>query len=101
MTFDEIRAYCLSLESVIEKPHFDRTSFRSKKIFLTHIPGTSQFNLKLTPEDQDLFSLPNKSVIYPVSNKWGLQGWTTIEFSQLDDDTLIQIIETAYQAASK
>ncbi|WP_055148531.1 MmcQ/YjbR family DNA-binding protein [Jiulongibacter sediminis] len=100
MTFDEIRTFCLSLENVIEKPHFDRTAFRSKRIFLTHIPETYHINVKLTPKDQDLFSLPNKSVIYPVTNKWGLQGWTTIEFNQLDDETLIQIIETAYQIAS-
>ncbi len=98
MTFEEIRQYCLSLENVTEKPHFDRTSFKAKTIFLTHLPGTSKVNVKLTPEDQDLFSLPDKTAVYPVPNKWGLQGWTILEYEQIPREFLFEIIETSYRS---
>ena len=99
MTFEDIRKYCLTFEKVSEKPHFNRTAFKSKRIFLTHIPETQQMNLKLSPADQDLFTLPNKALIYPVPNKWGLQGWTTIEFDRLEEDVLIQLLKAAYRAS--
>ena len=97
MTFEEIRQYCLSLENVTEKPHFDRTAFKVKRIFLTHQPGTFQVNVKLTPQDQDLFSLPDPAVVYAVPNKWGLQGWTTLEFDKLKEDAIKEIIDTAFK----
>ncbi len=102
MTFDEIRSFCYALDNVSEEPHFERTSFRvKKKIFLTHKEGTDELTVKLSPRDQDLFSLPLKGAVYPIPNKWGQQGWTIVEFSRLPEKFLKEIIETSYKTVSK
>jgi len=53
-------------------------------------------NLKLTPANQDIFTLYDKSIIYPVPNKWGLQGWTTIELQAVLPDMFKEALKTAY-----
>ncbi len=46
------RELALSFEETVEKPHFDRFSFRGKgKIFYTLSEEKKEVNLKLTPQD--------------------------------------------------
>jgi hypothetical protein len=43
------------------------------------------------------FSAFDKTVIYPVPNKWGKQGWTFVELDKVEEETLIDALTTAYQ----
>lgn len=52
--------------------------------------------LKLSEKDQDLFTLYNPAVIYPVPNKWGKQGWTQIDLTQIPEDRLKDALRAAY-----
>jgi hypothetical protein len=52
--------------------------------------------IKLTAIDQDAFSLFDKSIIYPVPNKWGKNGWTFIELSLVNSATLLDALTAAY-----
>ncbi|GGH05956.1 MmcQ/YjbR family DNA-binding protein [Mucilaginibacter phyllosphaerae] len=94
---DKLRQIALSLPQVTEDPHFEKTSFRiNKKIFATAVPGHNRATVKLSPADQDVFCTFDSTVIYPVPNKWGKQGWTHIDLLSVKEDMLTEILKTAY-----
>jgi hypothetical protein len=65
------RRLALSLPESIELPHFEKTSFRTnKKIFATLNIKNKRVCLMLSEVEQSVFSAYDKSVIYPVPNKW-------------------------------
>ncbi|MBK9581293.1 MAG: MmcQ/YjbR family DNA-binding protein [Saprospiraceae bacterium] len=97
ITVDTLRKLALSFPEVIEAPHFEKTSFRvNKKIFATYDNTKHQACIKLSEIDQDVFSSFDKSVIFPVDNKWGKLGWTMIDLNIVSDDVFIDALMTAY-----
>jgi predicted DNA-binding protein (MmcQ/YjbR family) len=94
---EHIRTLALSFPEATEEPHFEKTSFRvKKKIFATYDAKTNRLVIKLSEVDQDVFSLADKTIIYPVDNKWGKQGWTIIELSKVSKEVLSDALTTAY-----
>lgn len=97
ITLENIRAIALSFPETNEEPHFEKTSFRvRKKIFATYTAKSQQVVLKLSEIDQDVFAAADKSIIYPVPNKWGKQGWTIVELSKVHPDLFEDALTTAY-----
>lgn len=93
-----LRNLALSLPETTEEPHFEKTSFRvAKKIFVTVDEKKQEACVKLSEADQDLFSLGDKTIVYPVPNKWGKQGWTIIDLTRVHPDLLRDAILTAYR----
>ena len=93
-TFTEIAA---GFPEVSVQPHFEKTSFRvNKKIFATLDTKQHQACIKLSAADQDIFSAFDKSIIYPVPNKWGKQGWTFVDLKKIRKIMLIDALKTAY-----
>jgi hypothetical protein len=46
--------------------------------------------------------LADKTIIFPVDNKWGKQGWTFIDMSKVKEELFIAALTTAYcEAAPK
>lgn len=91
------RTLALALPEATEQPHFEKPSFRvGKKIFATLDVAQSQACLKLSVAEQDVFCTYDRSIIYPVPNKWGLQGWTIIELKRAPKDFLQDALTTAY-----
>ncbi|MBO9203566.1 MULTISPECIES: MmcQ/YjbR family DNA-binding protein [Niastella] len=91
----------LSFAGVEEQPHFEKSSFRvKKKIFATHAPDSNVICVKLTEIDQSVFCAFDKTIIYPVNNKWGKQGWTLVDLQQVRKDMLKDILTTAYTGVS-
>ncbi len=94
---DAFRKIALSLPETSEQPHFEKTSFRvAKKIFATVDIKNQQVCIKLSAIDQNVFSAFDKSIIYPVPNKWGKQGWTYIDLKAVRKDMLTDALTTAY-----
>ncbi|HSF53113.1 MAG TPA: MmcQ/YjbR family DNA-binding protein [Algoriphagus sp.] len=94
---DFFRSFSLSLPETTEEPHFEKTSFRvRKKIFATYDSSTQLACLKLSENDQDLFSLFDSKVIFPVPNKWGKQGWTFVKIEDLEEEVLKDLLCSAY-----
>ena len=92
-----LREFSLSLPEATEEPHFEKISFRVKnKIFATFDERNNRATLKLSKDDQFAFSAIDEAVIYPVSNKWGKQGWTVIELDKADDKILRGALVAAY-----
>ena len=94
---DTFRKLASSFPGVEELPHFDKTSFRlNKKIFATMNEKENRATVKLPANDQYVFCLNDKSMIYPVPNKWGLQGWTNIDLTKVNKRLLTQILKSSY-----
>ncbi len=50
----------------------------------------------LSEIDQSVFCAFDKSIIYPVPNKWGKQGATYVELTLVRKDTLKDALTQAY-----
>ncbi len=97
ISIETFRELALSFPETTEGPHFEKTSFRvRKKIFATYDDTAKRACLKLSEIDQDVFSSSDKTVIYPVGNKWGKQGWTLIEMEKVKKELFIDALTTAY-----
>jgi predicted DNA-binding protein (MmcQ/YjbR family) len=97
VSIDTFRAMALSLPGTEEAPHFEKTSFRiNKKIFATLNVAENRICIKLSPIDQSVFCLYDKTVIYPVPNKWGTQGWTLVNLAKIKKAMLKDALTTAY-----
>lgn len=97
ISIDTLRKLALSFPETTEEPHFEKTSFRvKKKIFATYDDTKNRASIKLSETDQYVFSSADKTIIFPVDNKWGKQGWTLIEMNKVDKDIFIDALTTAY-----
>lgn len=97
VSIDNLREWALSFPEVTEEPHFEKTSFRvKKKIFVTYDEIKKRACVKLSEIDQDVFSAPDRTIIFPVDNKWGKQGWTLIEMNKVRKELFIDALTTAY-----
>lgn len=101
VTLQAFRKLALSFPETTEEPHHEKTSFRvKKKIFATYDHANNRACLKLSEIDQDVFASTNKSIIYPVDNKWGKQGWTLVELKKVRSDVFTDALTTAYFAVA-
>ena len=97
VSIDTFRKLALSFPEATEEPHFENTSFRiKKKIFATYDDIKKRACIKLSEIDQDVFSSFDKTIIFPVDNKWGKQGWTLIEMSKVHKELFLDALTTAY-----
>ncbi|MVO10341.1 MmcQ/YjbR family DNA-binding protein [Flavobacterium sp. TP390] len=97
ITIEGLRKYVFSFPEVEEAPHFEKISFRvQKKIFVTYSHSNHTITLKLSLEEQDVFSSGKDNAIFPVPNEWGKQGWTVVDLSSVHEDLFHDAITTAY-----
>ena len=97
ISLDTLRKMTLSFPEVTEEPHFENRSFRvKKKIFATYNDTKKRACIKLSEIDQDVFSSVDRTIIYPVDNKWGKQGWTLVEMTKVHKDLFVDALTTAY-----
>ena len=95
---EEARSIALSFEGADEKPHFHRTAFTvNGKIFATLTVDENIINLVFDVQTQFIFCPPNSDVIYPVPNKWGLKGATTINLKKANKKLVQRALEEAYK----
>lgn len=91
------RVLAMAFDEVIEEPHFEATGFKvKKKIFATMNEKEKRMTVKLTDLDQDVFCTFDNTVIYPVPNKWGTQGWTHVNLKKVRKEMLQDILNVAY-----
>ena len=96
VTFGTFEKITLNFPEITIEPHFEKISFRiKKKIFATYDEKHNRVTVKLSEIDQDNFSSLSAG-IYPVNNKWGKQGWTFIELSQVNPDLLKKVLTAGY-----
>lgn len=97
ISFSSFQKLALSFPETTEEPHFEKTSFRvKKKIFATYDAINKRACVKLSATDQDIFSSADKTIIYPLANKWGQQGWTMIEIKKISKELFTAALTMAY-----
>lgn len=97
ITIDTFRKLALAFPETTEEPHFEKLSFRvKKKIFATYDDKNQTACVKLSEIDQDVFSSSDKTIVYPVTNKWGKQGWTIIEMKKVHKNLFADALTMAY-----
>ena len=100
ISIQTFRQLALSFPETKEQPHFEKIAFRTKKkIFATLSEKNKLACVKLSQTDQSVFCAFDLSVIYPVPNKWGLQGWTNIDLAKVKKAMLVDALNTAYAEA--
>ena len=103
MKSEEFKELALSFPGTESAPHFDRLAFRivKGKIFASLLEKSDSANLKLSKEDQKVFSEYEGKQIFPVPNKFGDQGWTTFELSELPEGLMLDALNAAYLNCKK
>ena len=98
VTIKTFKQIALSFEGTEEKPHFNRIVFKviNKTIFATLHEESESANIVLSKTDQQIYCSFDKSAVYPVPNKWGLQGWTTFELKNIPVELISDALLTAY-----
>lgn len=95
--YSTLRKLALSFPDVTEEPHFEKTSFRvNKKIFASFDAANHRACIKLSEIDQNVFSAYDATIIFPVPNKWGKQGWTFVDLNRVPKTMLADALKTAY-----
>ena len=61
------------------------------------VSGQNRATVKLSAIDQDVFCAFDHSIIYPVPNKWGKQGWTHVNLQLVKEDMLTEVLKSAYR----
>ena len=101
VTINTFRQLALSFPETTEHPHFEKTSFRvRKRIFATYDSKTNLASIKLSEREQDIFSTFNKSIVWPVPNKWGKQGWTLLDLATIPTEMFIDALTMAYRTVA-
>jgi hypothetical protein len=99
ITAEIARQIALSLPATDEYNHFGKPAFRANgRTFATLLISEQRMMVKLSLTDQSVFSAFDPVVIYPVPNKWGLQGCTFFELKAAREDMLTDALTTAWQA---
>ncbi|MBC7485345.1 MAG: MmcQ/YjbR family DNA-binding protein [Cytophagaceae bacterium] len=103
MTTQQFHELALSFPGTEDNPHFDRIAYTvtGKKIFASVHEESQSANLKLSVADQAVFSKFDKAMVYPVPNKFGLQGWTTFELKKAPIDLMKEALHSSYKEAIK
>jgi len=98
ITTQTFRELALAFDEAEELPHFEKASFRvKKKIFATLNEKQQRATLKLSENDQSIFSLyGDKTAVFPVPNKWGKQGWTQFLLDKVDEEFFSDALTAAY-----
>jgi len=91
------RQLALSYEGVEEQSHFEKPSFRiKKKIFLTLDEKNQVACIRLDEIEQDIFCRIDTTLIYPVPNKWGKQGWTFVALQSIKKELFQEALTASY-----
>lgn len=99
VTIETARQLALSLPGTEEYDHVGRPAFRANgRTFATLWVTDQRMMVKLSLVDQSVFCAFDRDVIYPVPNKWGLQGCTLFELTKMREDMLQDAITQGWQA---
>jgi hypothetical protein len=99
---DTALALALALPDTEAAPHMDRTAVRVRKgrIFATVAADRASMNVRLTPDDQQVYGEALGGACEPVAGGWGRMGWTTIDLSAVDAAAAEGVLAAAWRGAA-
>ena len=97
VTPETVKNLALGFQETSEAPHFEKNSFRvNKKIFATLDLTNKTVCVKLTEVEQSVYSKIDPETIYPIPNKWGKLGWTSIELKKIKKELLVELLTKSF-----
>lgn len=69
-------------------------------MFATYDSKTNLASIKLSEYEQDLFSTFDRSIVWPVPNKWGKQGWTLLDLAKIPAELFSDALTAAYRTVA-
>ncbi len=104
ITAVKFRKIALAFPHALERPHFDRASFRVDvprgKTFSTLGPSGKECNVFLTPDEQGMLVGAEPGIFAKLANKWGDKGATSIDLTKCDEATLRSALTLAWHHAA-
>ena len=98
ITADDFRRIALGLTDATEGAHMGHPDFRvGGRIFATLHPDLKGGMVKLTPEQQHEFVTSYPRMFQPEKGAWGLQGYTAVRLSAVDEETLGEAMTLAWR----
>jgi hypothetical protein len=98
-TAKDLRRIALSLDGTTEAPHFDRTAFKVRRIYVTLAADGRSANLMLTPDEQALKCEAAPEAFSRIPNAWGARGATALELKAVTVDELRDALTMAWRHA--
>lgn len=101
MTRDDALALALALPETEAAPHFDRTAVKVLKgrIFAT-FGKAGDLNVKLAPDEQEMFVESGGGTVAAIAGGWGRQGWTRVELARADGPLVRSLLLAAWRGAA-
>jgi hypothetical protein len=101
MTASDFRDLALSFPETAEAAHMNHPDFRVRgKIFATLGPGEEWGMVKLTAEQQAVFTRTEPGVFQPVKGAWGRRGCTHVRLEAATEAAVRQALEAAWRNAA-
>jgi len=98
MTADEFRELALALPEAEERSHMNHPDFRVKgKIFATLDANNEWGMVKLSTEDQALFSRTDPATFEPFPGGWAKFGCTKVMLPTADEPAVRQALLAAWR----
>jgi uncharacterized protein YdhG (YjbR/CyaY superfamily) len=92
------RRIALGMKDTVEGSHMGHPDFRAGgRIFASLYDEERSGTVKLTPDQQRQFIEEYPAVFAPQSGAWGRQGYTKVQLSAADEDTLGEAITLAWR----
>jgi hypothetical protein len=93
----------LSFSNTEQTAHFERIGFKviGKRMYATYLERDNTANVFLSVAEQKVFCRIDKKNIYPVPNKWGEKGATTLVLDNLSTEIISEALLSAYNEVVK
>ena len=95
---NDFRRIALGMKGAVEGAHMGHPDFRvDNRIFATLHHDREFGMVKLTPEQQLLFTRDHPDAFGPESGAWGRAGCTKVRLASVDEETLGEALTLAWQ----
>ncbi len=97
MNAEDFRRIALGQPQAEEKSHFGKADFRVRNRIFASLPTDDSAVLKLTPPEKAVVCESEPDLFRPVKGGWGRQGWTEVDLSAADEQTLLSACRMAWR----
>jgi hypothetical protein len=94
---DDVRAIALLLPDVVQGAHRGQADFRvGGRIFATLWAEEDRIVVRLPPTIQADLIETDPDLFEPIPGAWGQRGWTNVDLTLADEETLRQVLLAAW-----
>ena len=96
VTTEEVRAWLLSRDGIVESSHFDKPDFRRNgKIVATLDEPARTVTMKLFDLEEQAALFAEDPITFSGSGAWTRHGWTVIALDRVDAAQLNELLDAA------